>query len=264
MADKMTSYVKRPLRDRFVMAMIVDPQGGLGHMKLAALALLLVTLPTLVSALEVEFFESDDHIFSTDEQRFIEQLSASVEKEVRLLLQGLPEAIYLEVRTEVQPYTPSGASGAAIGADRVLWTVDASRDEGVIAIADATLRGILFHELHHLARRCVQSELPYQSFLDGAVCEGMATAFARDFGGAEQSWAGYPSEVEDWFYEVKDLPASATTGEWMFFHSDGRVRIGYKVGTYLVDRAMQATGMTSADLTDVSSEEIVRLAGFER
>jgi hypothetical protein len=213
--------------------------------------------------MEVEPYASDEHAFSVAEIEFIEDLASSIETEVRRLLPGLPESVYLEVRTEVQPYSASGATGAAIGSNRIAWVVDTSRREEVMSIADATLRGILFHELHHLARRCFQGGRTYESFIDGAVCEGMATAFARDFGDAEQSWANYPPEIADWFYEVRDLPASATTGEWMFFHSDGRVRIGYKVGTYLVDRAMQATGRTSAELTDVSSREVVRLAGYE-
>jgi uncharacterized protein YjaZ len=132
--------------------------------------------------------------------------------------------------------------------------VDTPRSDQVVSIAKPTLRGILIHEFHHLARGCFQG---YESFIDGAVCEGMATAFARDFGDAEQSWARYPPEVADWLHEVRDLPASATTGEWMFFHSDLRVRIGYEVGTYLVDRAMQATAKASAQLTDVSSQEVV-------
>jgi uncharacterized protein YjaZ len=91
----------------------------------------------------------------------------------------------------------------------------------------------------------------------------MATAFARDFASAEQPWATYPSEVESWYEEVKDLPASATTGEWMFFHSDGRAWVGYKVGTFLVDRAMEASGRSAADLAGVASEDVVKLAAYE-
>ena len=221
--------------------------------------MLLIVLPAHVLAMEVVLSEPDQQRFSADEIEHIEELAGSIEAEVRRLLPALPESIFLEVRTEVQAYTASGATGAAVGSNRIAWVVDTQRSDEVVSIANATLRGILFHELHHLARGCFQG---YESFIDGAVCEGMATVFARDFGSAEQSWATYPPDVADWFYEVRDLPASATTGEWMFFHSDGRVRIGYKVGTYLVDRAMQATGKTSAQLTNVSSPEVVRLAGF--
>lgn len=98
--------------------------------------------------------------------------------------------------------------------------------------------------------------------LDGAVCEGMATAFARDHADAEQPWASYPPEVAAWYEEVKDLPASATTGGWMFFHDDGWTWIGYKVGTWLVDRAMRASGRSAAELTRVPTGQIVQLARY--
>jgi hypothetical protein len=232
-------------------------------MKPGRIALLMTLATHDLAAVELELAESVRASISETQRSTIEQLATSIEDDVRAVLPGLPMSVVVEVRAEPQPYIRTGASGAALGPERVAWVVDTSRAEGILAIAERTLRHILFHEFHHLARGCTQNGPPFRSFLDGAICEGMATVFARDFGSAEQPWATYPSEAESWYEEVKDLPASATTGEWMFFHSDGRAWVGYKVGTFLVDRAMKSSGLSAAKLADVSSEDVVKLAGYE-
>ena len=232
-------------------------------MKLSRVALSLTLVTQGLAAVEVEFAEPVRPSISDAQRRVIHEMAVAIEDDVRAVLPGLPMGIVVEVRAEEQPYSRTGASGAALGPQRIAWVVDTSRAEGVVALAERTLRPIMFHELHHLARGCTQAGPPFHSFLDGAICEGMATAFARDFASAEQPWATYPAEVERWYEEVKYLPASATTGEWMFFHSDGRAWVGYKVGTFLVDRAMKASGRSAADLAGVASEEVVRLAGYE-
>lgn len=230
-------------------------------MKLCRIALFLALVTQSAAAVELEFAESVGSSISDAQRLAIQEKAASIEDAVRMALPSLPTDIVVEVRGELQPYSRTGASGAALGPNRIAWVVDTSRPEGVGVIAEQTLRPIMFHELHHLARGCTQGGPPFRSFIDGAICEGMATAFARDFASAEQPWAIYPPEIERWYEEVKDLPAAATTGEWMFFHSDGRAWVGYKVGTFLVDRAIEASGQSAADLVDVPSEEVVKLAG---
>jgi hypothetical protein len=231
-------------------------------MKTSAIALLALA-PLNLAAVELELAESAASRISDAQGDAIQKFAAAIEADVRRVLPSVPTDIVIEVRAEPQPYSRTGASGAALGPNRIAWIVDTSRPEGAVTLAERTLRTILFHELHHLARGCTQSGPPFRSFVDGAICEGMATAFARDFASGEQPWANYPPEVERWYEEVKDLPASATTGEWMFFHSDGRAWVGYKVGTFLVDKAIEASGRSAAGLVDVASEDIVELAGYE-
>ena len=233
------------------------------HGRIVGIALLMALTLQNLAAVELELAESARPTISETQLSAIQELADSIEDDVRAVLPALPPMVVVEVRSEQQPYSRTGASGAALGPERVAWVVDTSRAEGVVAIAEQTLRPILFHEFHHLARGCTQNGPPLRSFLDGAICEGMATAFARDFASAQQPWASYPSEVENWYEEVKNLPASATTGEWMFFHSDGRAWVGYKVGTFLVDRAIKASSLSAAEQTDLVSEEVVRLAGYE-
>jgi hypothetical protein len=45
----------------------------------------------------------------------------------------------------------------------------------------------------------------------------------------------------------------------MFKHPDGRLWIGYRAGTYLVDRAMAKSGKTSVSLLTVPVQEIVEM-----
>ena len=49
---------------------------------------------------------------------------------------------------------------------------------------------------------------------------------------------------------------------WMFQHPDGRRWIGYRAGTYLVDQAMEISGMTTIDLLQVSTEQVLGMAGL--
>jgi hypothetical protein len=46
----------------------------------------------------------------------------------------------------------------------------------------------------------------------------------------------------------------------MFQHPDGRRWIAYKVGTYLVDRAIAASGKSSAELVLTPTREVLEMA----
>jgi uncharacterized protein YjaZ len=48
----------------------------------------------------------------------------------------------------------------------------------------------------------------------------------------------------------------------MFQHPDGRRWIGYRAGTLIVDRAIAASGASSAALVRVPTADILALAGF--
>jgi hypothetical protein len=67
-------------------------------------------------------------------------------------------------------------------------------------------------------------------------------------------------EIDAWAREVLALPANAPRDVWLFRHPDGRRWIGYRVGTYLVDRAMRSAGKNSAELVRVPAAAIVAMA----
>jgi hypothetical protein len=45
----------------------------------------------------------------------------------------------------------------------------------------------------------------------------------------------------------------------MFDHPDGRRWIGYRTGTYLVDRAMAGSGKSTIDLLGATAAEIIEM-----
>ncbi|HSX15270.1 MAG TPA: DUF2268 domain-containing putative Zn-dependent protease [Candidatus Saccharimonadales bacterium] len=109
------------------------------------------------------------------------------------------------------------------------------------------VRETIFHEMNHDARLRV-NPMP-EDFRGIAILEGLATVFERDYGGGEPLWSQYPPEVDDWMEEIGQLGEPVNYDEYMFNHPDGRKWIGYKVGTYIVDRAMKQSGESVIDLT---------------
>jgi hypothetical protein len=209
---------------------------------------------------EVVFYRSETHRFSPSERRTIEQIATATVAEVRRLLPMLSKQITLHVETDTNVIPEIGATGSADSPSTIRWRVDPDRAGGVQAIATSHLRTFLFHELHHLARGAT---LPPGSggYIDAMITEGLATAFERDFGGARPLWGIYPDNVGEWVTEVRALPTHIPRRDWMFQHPDGRRWIGYKVGTYLVDRAMRASGKSAVDLVSVPADQILTLGG---
>jgi hypothetical protein len=235
-----------------------------GRISRTALALLFFSLA--VGALSgcrpkevvVEYADGDTHVFTADERHAIQDAAERTIPEVRRLLPDLPASIVVRVSTSRTVIPETGENGSSSQPNVIDWQVDATRSEGVAAIARTQLRPTLFHELHHLVRGAVVVDMRLR---DHMVREGLATAFERDYGGATPPWGRYPADVAVWAQEVAALPDDAPRATWMFEHPDGRRWIGMRVGTYWVDRAMKASGKTSAELVRAPTDDVVRMAG---
>jgi hypothetical protein len=204
----------------------------------------------------VAFFTIDGQEISRDEQRTIERIARGAVAEVRKLLPTLGAELTVRVQpgTEVIPET--GENASTIPPDTIVWTVDPNHPSGVDHIARSWLRASLFHELHHLVR---DPALGRRSMLDVAVSEGMAAAFERDFAGVYVPWGDYPADVSTWIEQLRALPNTADRKPWMFRHPDGRRWIASKSGAYLVDRATQTSGKSSADLVLTPTAAVIEL-----
>lgn len=215
--------------------------------------------------IELVFRDDDDAPeLSGEAHALIREICDATEPEVRALLPSLVETVALTVQTGTFVIPDTGEVGVAEAPGHVIWTVDPARPEGVVSIARSHLRHSLFHELHHLVRGWTRTGgSPRTTFMEGVVSEGLATAFERDFSGFRPPWGEYPEEVEDWVAEVLELPPSAPYQQWMFYHPDGRFWIGYRAGTYIVDRAIAASGRSAAELVTTSTDEILELAGVD-
>jgi hypothetical protein len=205
----------------------------------------------------IEYEVHDPHDFSSDERAAIAEVARRTIPDVRRALPATPTSIVLHVRTSKRVLAETGENASNYDPNVVDWEVDASRNEGVVGIARSQLRATLFHELHHLVRHAVVLDHDIQG---DAVREGLATAFERDFGGANPPWGEYPPDVASWTREVLALPASAPRYDWLFENPDGRRWVGMRVGTFLVDRATRASGKTSADLVRAPTATIIEMA----
>lgn len=205
---------------------------------------------------EVEVVFYDD--FSWREQRQIERIATDTASEVRRLLPALPRNLIIRAQMGEHVVPETGETGTAAQPNIVYWTVDPKRNGGVIAIARAHLRASLFHEFNHLVRGAGAGT--NHAVVDRVISEGLATVFERDSAGAPVPWGAYPPEVESWVPEILALPPDAPQEAWMFRHPDGRRWIGYKVGTFLVDRAVRRSLRSAADLVSLPTQEILRLA----
>lgn len=195
--------------------------------------------------------------FSRAERRTIQRIADKAASDARVHLPDLPRKLTLRVESGSDVVPETGAGGTAIPPDWVRWMVDATRSEGVTAIANTGLRAVLFHEFHHLVRGT--KGVP-ESLMDHVIFEGMATAFERDFGGAQPLMGSYPTNVPEWVAELMALGPEAEQREWLFKHPDGRRWIGFKAGTYLVDQAMERSGKNSADLVLIGASDVLQLA----
>jgi uncharacterized protein YjaZ len=217
-----------------------------------------------LTEINIEFFDSKEWEFSDEEKKTINTITIAAEKEIRVLLPQLSDSILLSVMTGHDVIPSTGEVGAAMAPGYVRWIVSPNWEMSVNEIAKASLRDTLFHEFHHLVRGWVlYGGNPMKSFMDAVISEGLATAFERDASGSDPDWGHYPADVENWVNEVLQLPLSAPYDEWMFRHPDGRIYIGYRAGTYIVDRAMKNSGLSAAELVLTPTEEILGMSGLK-
>ena len=211
-----------------------------------------------VEGVRTEFVGS--YPFTPAERRTIARIAGATAIEVRKHLPALAPQITLRVQSGKDVIPELGATAAAGPPDWVSWTVDAGHPQGVLKIAEAHLRGALFHEFHHLVRG---STIPPTTLMDHVITEGLATAFERDSAGVPRPWADYSSDVSKWVDELLLQPPAAKRNDWLFRHPDGRRWIGFKAGTYLVDQAMKGLERSSAELVATPTSEILAAAGHE-
>jgi uncharacterized protein YjaZ len=197
------------------------------------------------------------HVFSRGERAAIQGIADRAARAVRQLLPGLPKDLRITVQAGDRGIPETGETGSIGLPGAVYWTVDPNHEGGVLSVVHAQLRATLFHEWYHLVR---ENKFAPETLAERAVNEGLATAFERDFGGAPTPWGAYPAEVAVWTTELLAQGHGASVREWMYEHPDGRRWIGFKVGTYLADRAVRESGLSLTQLAGEPTERIIALA----
>lgn len=197
----------------------------------------------------------DGYAWSGAERRAIYRVARLASRDVRVLLPDLSTSIRLTVQAGPKVIPETGETASVGLPTAVYWTVDPSHHGGVMAIVNAQLRATLFHEFYHLVRKArITDESPVERIID----EGLATAFERDFGGAPTPWGAYPHNVTDWVAEFFALPSDSARADWIARSPDGRRWFGFKIGTYLADRASKQSGLSLAQLATVPTADILK------
>lgn len=209
----------------------------------------------------IHLLSNDDHEFTAEEAAAIADVAEAAEPEIRALLPDMRRRLNLVVSAGEGVIPETGEVGFAASPDIVNWKVDPSR--GVAAVAREHLRPTLFHELHHCVRLIRIPSYYTQDWYDGSVFEGLATVFERE-SGYSPPFGEYPEdEIESWARELFAQPVDDTFDHWKFQHPDGRRWISYRVGAWVVDRAVARSGRSAADLVWEPTRSIVELAGLE-
>lgn len=206
---------------------------------------------------EVVFYIHGGYTFSTAERRTIHAIAEVAARKARQLLPDLPPHLIVRVNPGNKVIDEIGSSSDHTVPNVVHWMVDPSRHGGVTGTAHAHLRATLFFHFHRLARLKHARDV---TLMDHVISLGMATAFERDAGGRTYPWGQYPQDVAAWVTELMAQPPTANLNRWISRHPDGRRWVGLRAGTYLVDRAIGASGKSAAELVSLPSTEVLRLA----
>jgi hypothetical protein len=153
----------------------------------------------------------------------------------------------------------TGDSAHTYNSEFIELAFDPTKDRQGLEVILSGVRPGVFHEMNHAARFNIP--IYHKTFLDNCVMEGLATVFTRDYTGEKAGWADYPKNVSDWLYELIDKNDMFYWQEYMFKHADGRRWIGYKVGTYIIDQALERSGKNIIELTKMECKDIMKLAG---
>jgi uncharacterized protein YjaZ len=216
--------------------------------------------------MKVYAFESSDWEEAEKYGLTQQKVTNSIEEGLRAtakLLPSLSEHLNIAVRPYFSGIIPEYGTGARTHDSQFIeiW-FDKSVPHGV----EKTLRSLchtVFHEGNHAARWNSVDE-DYR-LVEGAVFEGLATVFEREHAGYQPLYGKYEDDVtmKKWFAEIKATEDDWSKREGLFFDSpDGRRWVGYKTGTWLIDKAMKKSGRSVVELTELPADEIISLAGL--
>ena len=161
----------------------------------------------------------------------------------------------------------TGEAGFARGQDWVHMAIDpARRKDEVRRIITTITPSTIYHEMNHIARNlCFGSE---KVLLDAIVSEGLATVFAEEQWLAFKApWGQYNEKELKPFLKVlrrEKENKKFSRDEWFFGRGNKPKWLGYKLGSYLIERAKDRNeGLTALGMTTKKTEEIVRLSKLE-
>lgn len=214
--------------------------------------------------MQVHFLDTEEYQFSYREQEKIKTTIENAYIEVKQLLPTLSDRLNITVQPSEYVIPETGEGATAVHPDLLNINIDPNANNSMDWIIDNHLCGTIFHESHHCARyKKFDNE---ESLLGNAILEGLATVFERDYAEHAPLWGGYSEiPITEWTEELlshKD-ETDFDYPKWFFDADDGRRWLGYRVGTYIVDQALENhPEETPASLVHTPGEDIAKMAGF--
>lgn len=219
-----------------------------------------------LSNVTIEYNE-DNFEFNTSEKKLIEEIIINAEIDIRKLMPSLPQKITVKLSImdrnldivggttgRTQKHKPNG---------EVYVYLSNLHPGGVQGAINASLKYLIYHEFHHLARGWAMEDNEYGPGISTAmVNEGLAVVFAEDYTQTILEGHAFPDYVDSWVKEIMELPKDANYNSWMNMHPDGRLGVGYKSGHYVIREALKNSKKTILELSELTPEEILKFAGY--
>jgi hypothetical protein len=215
------------------------------------------------------FFEEGVYSFAETETALITEIIETSAQDIRALLPSLPRKIIFTLEIIDRNIDivggVTGRSEAHSPVGDVRLQLSKAYPGGIAGAARAGLESAIYHELHHLARGWTLTGNRYGPGIPtAAVNEGLAVVFAEIYTGVREEGNSFPEEADAWVREILTLPKDADYMQWVSgIHPDGRSYIGYRAGNYLVRKALRRSGKTVLELSEMTPEAILELAGYE-
>ena len=190
--------------------------------------------------------------------------------EVGKLLPELPRKLHIWLDNDGL-VEETGEGGFAYSPDIINIAFDVDFEDTQAQLK--ALRGTVFHESYHLVQghTSVEPKAEYRSMLDNAIYEGCATVFERVHAGVAPLWGEYKQHSQEELETWRDAMATYSNEEyrdgklglwprWAFYDKDDGQRWKlYKVGSWMVDEAMERSRMGVLDMRRMSAYEILEL-----
>jgi hypothetical protein len=212
-------------------------------------------------------FHEDSLKFTDSQKTFIREEIANTANEVRDLIPKLPDSIIVRVENVNWDLDiVNGVTGRTETNSPPLVLIQISNNyhEGILDSVKRGLKSTIFHEFHHLSRGWAIQDNKFSYGIPNAmVNEGLAVVFTEIYTGNISDVNAYTEEADKWVKEIIALPLDASYSDWvMGEHPDGRTYIGYRTGNFLVRKAMTISGKSILELSALTPNEIIKLAGY--
>ena len=130
------------------------------------------------------------------------------------------------------------------------------------------LEGMIYHEVHHIARGyCGMLEKGKHILLNNVFSEGLATAFEiEQVPHRLPRYARHiPSLIKKWLPRMAKEFSSTKFNYSAWFHGQGKPdHLGYKIGKYLVDEIIRRDpSKTAANLVRVNAKKLLKMSGYQ-